>query len=123
LWICCRGNNCRGYVKGAILYVGKPVGGFIADILVENSVLLKLKAVKMLKKSHEQQLLQYLKSSGIQVGLLINFGSSVQVQPEACPPIRIVPSSRMRSSAGLPANKNSSIVQDEIIGGLARQQE
>ncbi len=74
----------------------------------------------MLKKSHEQQLLQYLKSSDIQVGLLINFGSSVQVQPEACPPIRIVPSSRMRSSAGLPANKNSFIVQVEIIGGLAR---
>jgi GxxExxY protein len=63
----------------AVLYGGKPVGDFIADILVENSVLLELKAVKVLEKSHEQQLLQYLRTSGLHVGLLINFGSSVQV--------------------------------------------
>ncbi|MFZ1977676.1 MAG: GxxExxY protein [Bacteroidota bacterium] len=63
-----------------VLYGGKPVGDFIADILVESSVLCELKAVKILEKSHEQQLLQYLRSSGLHVGLLINFGSSVQIR-------------------------------------------
>ncbi len=55
-------NYCDCVVIGEaenILYGGKPVGDFIADILVESSVLCELKAVKILEKSHEQQLLQY----------------------------------------------------------------
>jgi GxxExxY protein len=63
-----------------VLYGGKPVGDFFADILVERSVVLELKAVRMLEMSHEQQLLQYLKSSDMEVGLLINFGPSVQIR-------------------------------------------
>ncbi len=63
-----------------VLYGGKPVGDFVADLLVEKSVLVELKAVKSIDQSHENQLLNYLKSSGIEVGLLINFAESVQIR-------------------------------------------
>jgi GxxExxY protein len=43
-------------------------------------VIVELKAVNTLEKSHEEKLLHYLKVSGIEVGLLINFGRSVQVK-------------------------------------------
>ena len=62
------------------MYGGKPVGDFITDLLIEGSVLVELKAHKTIDRSHENQLLNYLKSSGIEVGLLINFGESVQVR-------------------------------------------
>jgi GxxExxY protein len=63
-----------------VLYGGKPVGDFIADLLVENSVLVELKVIRSIDQSHENQLLNYLKSSGIEVGLLINFAESVHVR-------------------------------------------
>jgi GxxExxY protein len=63
-----------------VMYGGKPVGDFIADLLIEGSVLVELKANKTIDRSHENQLLNYLKSSGIEVGLLINFGESVQIR-------------------------------------------
>jgi hypothetical protein len=63
-----------------VMYGGKPVGDFIADLLIEGNVLVELKANKTIDRSHENQLLNYLKSSGIEVGLLINFGESVQIR-------------------------------------------
>lgn len=54
---------------------GTVVGDYEADLVVEGRVLLELKAVKCLKPEHEAQLLNYLKATGIEVGLLINFGS------------------------------------------------
>ncbi len=62
-----------------IFYDKKNVGNFYADILVENSVILELKAVSNLNSSHEAQLLNYLKGSGLEVGLLLNFGPSPKV--------------------------------------------
>jgi GxxExxY protein len=50
------------------------VGQFKADMLVENSVLLELKCARLLDKSHEAQLLHYLRATEIEVGLLLNFG-------------------------------------------------
>lgn len=49
------------------------VGDYIADLLVEGRVLIELKAVAQLSPVHEAQLLNYLKATGIKVGLLINF--------------------------------------------------
>jgi GxxExxY protein len=63
-----------------VLYGGKPVGDFIADLLVERSVVVELKANRTIDRSHDNQLLNYLKSSGIEVGLLINLGESIQVK-------------------------------------------
>ena len=50
------------------------VGYFEADVLVENCVLLELKAARRLDSSHRAQLLNYLRATDIEVGLLLNFG-------------------------------------------------
>lgn len=54
-------------------YKGDVVGEYRADIIVEGKVLLELKAQAILPASAEPQLLNYLKATGIKVGLLINF--------------------------------------------------
>jgi GxxExxY protein len=56
-----------------VTYKGTPVGMYVADILVEDRVVVELKAVESLTKAHEAQLLNYLKASGKRVGLLVNF--------------------------------------------------
>ncbi len=50
------------------------VGDFYPDILVDGRLIVELKAVKSLTPEHEAQLLNYLKATGIKVGLLVNFG-------------------------------------------------
>jgi GxxExxY protein len=57
-----------------VSFKGHLVGQFKADMVVENSVLLELKSARLLDKSHEAQLLHYLKATEIEVGLLLNFG-------------------------------------------------
>ena len=52
---------------------GKTVGSYVADILVEDRIVVELKAVESLSKAHEAQLLNYLKASGMKIGLLVNF--------------------------------------------------
>ena len=49
------------------------MGEYLADIIVENRVLLELKAINKISSAHEAQLLNYLKATGVRVGLLINF--------------------------------------------------
>ncbi|KHE93937.1 MAG: GxxExxY protein [Candidatus Scalindua rubra] len=56
-----------------VLFRDKVVGDFYADILVEDKVIIELKAVKALSPEHEAQIINYLKATGIKVGLLINF--------------------------------------------------
>jgi GxxExxY protein len=56
------------------------VGDYIADLLVDNAVLVELKAVRTLERSHEAQLLNYLKATPIEIGLLLNFGPRPQVK-------------------------------------------
>lgn len=63
----------------SVIYKGKSVGEFIADMIVEQKVLVEVKSVKMLTKDFDSKLIHYLKATGIEVGLLINFGESVQV--------------------------------------------
>lgn len=64
----------------AVRYRGRGVGDFTADLLIEDSVLIELKAVSSLAKAHEAQLVNYLTATGIDHGLLINFGASVEVK-------------------------------------------
>ena len=63
-----------------VYYENEIVGEYVADIIVEDKVVLELKAVKDLAEIHEVQLVNYLKATGIEVGLLINFGHSVQIK-------------------------------------------
>ena len=63
-----------------VYYKSEVVGNYIADIIVNEKVILEIKAIKELSDIHEVQLVNYLKATGIEVGLLINFGTSVQVK-------------------------------------------
>ena len=58
-----------------VFYEERIVGDYIADIIVEDKVILELKSIKDLHPAHEAQLTNYLKATGVEVGLLINFGS------------------------------------------------
>ena len=57
-----------------VWFRGHQVGNFVADLLVEDCVLLELKAARSLDSSHYAQLMNYLKATEIEVGLLLNFG-------------------------------------------------
>jgi len=60
--------------KITVFYKGVLVGIFYADLVVENSVILEIKAVEKLLNIHEMQILNYLKATQYEVGLLMNFG-------------------------------------------------
>ena len=55
-------------------YKGEIVGEYYADILIEGKVILELKAAESLAEAHELQLVNYLKATELEVGLLLNFG-------------------------------------------------
>jgi len=57
-----------------VLYKGRQAKQFICDFLVDNKVLVEIKAISELTTTEEAQILNYLKATGIKVGLLINFG-------------------------------------------------
>ncbi|MGO8945461.1 MAG: GxxExxY protein [Syntrophobacteraceae bacterium] len=70
--------ECQRAVQ--VVYDGVVVGDFIADMLVADRVLVENKAVQSLVQAHEAQLVNYLATTGIEIGLLLNFGaSSLQV--------------------------------------------
>ncbi len=58
-----------------VMYKGHSVGTYICDYLVDGKVLVELKAIQRLTSSDEAQLLNYLKATGIRIGLLFNFGA------------------------------------------------
>lgn len=61
-----------------VRFRGRVVGEYRADLLVEQKVIVEVKAGSGLLAIHEAQLLNYLKATGVEVGLLINFGKSVE---------------------------------------------
>ncbi len=61
-----------------VWFRGRKVGQYFADLVVESHVLLELKAARTLESAHQAQLLHYLKSTEIEVGLLFNFGPRAQ---------------------------------------------
>ncbi|MCH7812757.1 MAG: GxxExxY protein [Planctomycetes bacterium] len=68
-----RGLNCTQQQPIRVLYKGDTVGDYVADIVVEGKVLLELKVVECINDLHRAQVLNYLKATGLQLGLLINF--------------------------------------------------
>lgn len=62
----------------SVYYKGVLVGEYFADILVNNCVILELKACDVLAVEHEYQLINYLRTTDIEVGLLLNFGKKPQ---------------------------------------------
>jgi GxxExxY protein len=63
-----------------VWYEGQVIGDYIADIWIEDRIIVELKAVQSLTKQHELQLVNQLTATKVDSGLLINFGSSVQVK-------------------------------------------
>ena len=61
----------------SVYYEGVLVGEYIADLCIERKVIVELKATEVVAKVHEVQLLNYLKATGMQVGLVLAFGSKV----------------------------------------------
>ena len=57
-----------------VWFRGKKVGQYFADVLVDDVVMLELKAARTLESAHEAQLLHYLRATNVEVGLLLNFG-------------------------------------------------
>jgi GxxExxY protein len=68
-----RGLKAESRVPIKVLYKEDVVGEYITDILVEERVIIELKTVESLEKIHEAQLLNYLRATGIRLGLLVNF--------------------------------------------------
>jgi GxxExxY protein len=69
----------------SVSYKETIVGEYCADIVVEDSLVIELKAVEKLTDIHEIQLKNYLKATSIELGLLINFGKSVEVKRKYVP--------------------------------------
>ncbi|MBN2148957.1 MAG: GxxExxY protein [Anaerolineales bacterium] len=69
-----KGLNVQEQVYLSVTFRGNIVGEFVADMVVENLVLLELKAVAGLLPEHKAQTINYLKAGGYDVGLLVNFG-------------------------------------------------
>ena len=81
----CREFERRGlaFQRQCMLQVGykdEVVGEFVADLVVESKVIVEVKAVSNLGKCHEAQLINYLRATGIEVGLLINFGPKIEIR-------------------------------------------
>ena len=61
-----------------VYYKNQMVGDFKADIIVENKIIIEIKAVSKLTVQHEAQLINYLKATDTKVGLLVNFGDKLE---------------------------------------------
>ena len=66
-----------------VYYEGEVVGEYFADLLVAGVVIVELKAMKSLLEEHEAQLLNYLKATPYEVGLLLNFGPKPEIKRKA----------------------------------------
>jgi GxxExxY protein len=72
------GLNCIKQKPISVYFKDNCVGEYFADIIVEDCVILELKAAEGIVEEHEEQLLNYLKATEIEVGLLLNFGKKPQ---------------------------------------------
>jgi GxxExxY protein len=66
-----------------VFYEGNVVGEYFADLLVKDSIIVEIKAARNLCPEHEAQLLNYLKATKIEVGILLNFGPKPEIKRKA----------------------------------------
>jgi GxxExxY protein len=79
--VCFRENGIRFSRQHAVpvWFHGQKIGEFRADFIVENAVLLELKALESLNAMHHAQLVNYLNATEFEVGLLLNFGPKPEI--------------------------------------------
>lgn len=75
-----RGLRIKQQEPIKVYYEDEIVGEYFADLWIEDQVIIELKAIRKLNKEHEVQLVNYLTATGVDTGLLINFGPSVQIK-------------------------------------------
>ena len=73
-----RGFRVDAQKQIKVHYKGTEVGEYYADLIVNDLIILELKAAEVLVKEHEWQLINYLRGTNVEVGLLLNFG----IKPE-----------------------------------------
>ena len=78
-----RGISASAQYPIPVFYDKKLVGEYFADVVVENSLIVEIKAVRSILPEHEAQLLNYLKATDIEVGLLLNFGPKPEFRRKA----------------------------------------
>jgi GxxExxY protein len=76
--LCEAGLGVESQVPVPVWFRGQSIGQFRADVLVSASVLVEVKSARALEAAHEAQLLHYLRSTEIEISLLLNFGPSPQ---------------------------------------------
>ena len=81
--LCKQGLEVTAQTPITVFYEDKVVGEYFADLLVANAIIIELKAAKDLADEHEAQLLNYLKATPHEVGLLLNFGPKPQFKRKA----------------------------------------
>ena len=69
-----KGLQVEQQIPVPVWFRGQPIGTFAADLIVERSVIIELKAVRQLAEAHSAQLMHYLRATEIEVGLVMNFG-------------------------------------------------
>ena len=71
---------CANQVPIKVYFHEEEIGDYYADIIVENLVIMELKAAEAIVEAHENQLVNYLKATDKEVGLLLNFGKKPELR-------------------------------------------
>ncbi len=74
------GLNVRKQEPIKVYYEEKEVGVYFADLIINDTIIIELKAAESLSEEHESQLINYLKATDIEVGLLLNFGKKPEMK-------------------------------------------
>lgn len=78
------GHTVQQQMPIHVTFEEENVGRYFADLLVDNRVIIELKATEVMSPNHEAQLLNYLKATGHEVGLLLNFGPKAEFRRKVC---------------------------------------
>ena len=111
---------CIAHPKITVYYKDEPVGYYEADIVAYDSVILELKAVSHLVQEHELQLVNYLKATDIEVGLLLNFGPKPEVSRKVFSHYyrdRLAEKNKSASSASSASEESCGLRHPELFSG------
>jgi GxxExxY protein len=97
-----RGLRVVAQKRCNVSYKGREVGEFFTDLVIDDLVILELKANERIKEDHELQLQNYLKASNIEIGLVLNFGKNQNLHVRFSPII-----SKIRTNPPNPYNPRS----------------
>ena len=75
-----KGLNCKRQKPITVFYENEIVGEYFADLIVNDEIIIELKACETLIKEHEIQVVNYLKATKIEVALLLNFGKTPEIK-------------------------------------------